>query len=633
MLTELERIRLARRRRLIPAPRVSVATWLDANRVLPRGYPAPVTGPWQTSRTPYIREPLDAFADPEVETIVVMFSSQIAKTEMLLGTLLYAYAVDPAPGMLVLPTLKVMGDFSKDRLMPSIRGVPSLKMGAHQSRDPEGAIMHKRINQATLIAGAANSPAGLSSYPIQNLWCDEIDRWPASTPEGDPLFLAFQRTEAFRRRKIVLTSTPTIKGASRIEDWYSRSDKRVHELPCPACETFHEVTWRIENSKSGEPARLDTYKVRWTSDRPETAHLECPSCKALITDAERTVMVSAGRWRATAPDVKRIRGYKTWAVVSPFKSLEDLVRKFIAAKGEAGKLQTFVNLTLGESWEVESIKVESAELQERRERYVAEVPAGVKVLTCGVDTQDDRLESLVIGWGPGEESWVISRESHYGDPQTSTVWKELDATLNRYWTCEGGGTMRVQCTLVDALGHRTEHVYREVMPRQVRRVYVSIGKDGGDAGQVVSEGKMLETSFGNVRRHIVDASQVKALIYARLRAEGPDGMPVSSGPGVIHFPHTVGDVFFDELTAEHQVIERTKHGVEKLAWAMRPGRRRNESLDCAGMALAAFRVVCPTPAKFDELAAKVASSRRAGPAPTSPTAPRQPRTKGWSGVV
>ena len=341
-------------------------------------------------------------------------------------------------------------------------------------------------------------------------------------------------------------------------------------------------------------------------------------------------MVAAGRWRATAPEVRRIRGYHTWAVVSPFKSLEDLVVKFDASRGETEKLKTFVNLTLGESWEVESIKVESASLQQRRKRYAAEVPAGVKVLTCGVDTQDDRLESLVIGWGDGEESWVISRESHYGDPQKEAVWKELDGTLNRDWPVEGGGTMRVQCALVDALGHRTEYVYREVIPRQVRRVYVSIGKDGGDAGQVVSEPKMLETSFGNVRRHIVDASQVKALIYSRLNAEGADGLPLADGPGVIHFPQTVGDVFFDELTSEHQVIERTRHGIEKLAWAMRPGRRRNESLDCFGMALAALRVVCPTPTKFDELAARVALARGTIKAAEIVQAPHVPRTKNWT---
>jgi phage terminase large subunit GpA-like protein len=614
MATEVARIVASRRARLAPPPRLSVADWLDEHRVLPRGYPAPVTGPWRTDRTPYLREPFDAFADPEVETIVLMFSSQIAKTEFLLGTLGYAYKVDPAPGMLVLPTLDVMGKFSKDRLMPTLRGIASLKMGEHKSRESDGAIFHKRVNGATLVSGAANSPAGLSSYPVQNLWCDEIDRWPATTPEGDPLFLAFQRTEAFRRRKIILTSTPTIKGASRIEDWYERSDMRVLDVPCCNCGAFFEVKWK---------------HIRWESGRPETAHIECPDCGAHISDAERTVAVSKARWRPTAPDVKRIRGYRTWSVVSPFKSLEDLVRKFIAAKGESGKLQTFVNLTLGESWELPSVKVETSELQARRELYAAEVPAGVKVLTCGVDTQDDRLESLVIGWGDGEESWVISRESHYGDPQTPAVWGELDGTLNRDWPCEGGGTMRVQCALVDALGHRTEHVYREVAPRQGRRVYASIGKDGGDSGQVVSQPKPLETRYGNVLRHIVDASQVKALIYARLRESGADGLPLTSGPGVVHFPMTVGDVFFDELTAEHQVIETSKHGVEKLAWAMRRGRRRNESLDCFGLALAALRVVCPTPTKFDELAAKVSASRRSVPV-AAPQATRQARTKGSS---
>ena len=43
----------------------------------------------------------------------------------------------------------------------------------------------------------------------------------------------------------------------------------------------------------------------------------------------------------------------------------------------------------------------------RREHYRAPLPAGVAVLTCGVDVQADRLELELAGWGRGEGSYPV----------------------------------------------------------------------------------------------------------------------------------------------------------------------------------------------------------------------------------
>ena len=597
-------------------PRLLVSDWLDEHRVLGVGE-TERPGPWRTSFVPYLREPLNAFNDPTVETLVLLFSSQIGKTEMLLGSMLYAYGVDPGPGILVLPTLELAAGVSTDRLTPALQGCDVLrdKVGSG-ARKSGAAILHKRINSVPLTVCGANSPASLSSRPARYLWCDEIDLWPSGTEEGDPLALAKQRTVSFLRRKIVLTSTPSTKGASRIDDWYEQSDKRELRAPCPRCGAAFVVKWKSH--------------VRWTTGDPSTAHIECPHCKGAIGDRERHAMFAAAEWVPTAP-FTGTRGYRAWAVVSPIRRLDEMVGEFLEAKKKVETLHTWVNLTRGESWEVPSEKVESAELLLRREEYAADVPAGAEILTAGVDTHDDRLELLVIGWGPGEESWVVLRDTVPGDPENPETWTELDSHLLRAWPCEAGGATRIQATLVDVLGHKTQAVYRAVKPRHSRRVYASIGKSGGAQGQLVTQPKSLETIQGNVLRCVVDADQVKATIYSRLRLMEPEG------PGTVHFPMSVGDAFFTELTAEHLITERNKYGVPAKKWAMRPGVRRNESLDCFGMALAALRVICPTPARFDELSAKLDHSRSTPEAKAvvepQPRAGRQPRTRGWSGSV
>lgn len=574
-------------RRFAPPPRLSVAAWSDEHRLLGRGE-SPVPGPWRTERTPYLREPMNSLTDPTVDTVVLLFSSQIGKTEALINELLFAYSVDPGPGMLILPTLELAGSFSQDRLSPALKAC-SLMATTTKTRTTGDAVLHKRLNGSPLTLCGANSPASLASRPVRWLWCDEIDHWPAATPEGDPLALAIQRTAAFRRRKIVLASTPTVKNGSRIEDWFERSDRRSLWAPCPRCNVPFVVEWN---------------HVRWETGDPSTAHIECPSCRGRIEDNERAAMFSAATWRAEAPEVTRIRGYRAWAVCSPWVRLSEMVAAFLQAKRQPDTLQTWVNLTRGESWEAPTDGVESASLLLRREHYAEEVPAAVDVLTCGVDTQDDRLEALVVGWSAGEISWVISRESFPGDPEDAETWRALDEMLLRAWPREGGGHARIASTLVDCLGHRTGAVYRAIIPRQTRGVRASVGRDGGLNGMLVSPPKALRTPHGTVMRHLVDASQVKGLIYSRLKIED------AAAPGFVHFPDTVGDAFFSELTAEHQVFARNKYGVPSRKWAMRPGHERNESLDTFGLALAALRIVAPTPARFAEVAARVAASER-----------------------
>jgi phage terminase large subunit GpA-like protein len=603
-----------------PAARLVVSEWLDSHRVIGRNYPSAFPGAWRTERTPYLREPLNAFDDAGVEVLVLLFSSQIGKTECQLGTLLYAYGADPGPGMFVMPTVSMAEDLSKNRLVQALQTCAVLEIGSQKGRTSDSSILAKRINDAPLALAGAESPATLASRPIRYLWADEIDKWPSSTAEGDPLSQAMQRTAAFRRRKIVLTSTPTVKGGSRIEDWYERSDRQVFEAPCPRC---------------GRPFVVEWHHVRWTSGEPNTAHLEHleeltdvelargarPGCGGRIEDHERAGMFAKAKWRATAP-FTGIRGYRTWAVVSPWVRLSEMVAAFLQAKKNPETLQSWVNLTRAESWEAPSEKVESASLLLRREQYAADVPAGGLVLTAGVDTQDDRLEAVAVAWGPGEEAWILEHDVFFGDPAHLQVWEELDKFLTRGFTLEGGGEARVQCALVDALGHRTNEVYRAVVARQHRRVYASIGKDGGVAGQLVSSLKVLETKQGNVMRYVVDASQVKALIYSRLKSEE------QHGPGVIHFPMTVGDAFFTSLTAEHLVTQRNKFNVPSKRWALRPGHTRNEVLDCFGMATAALRVICPTPARFADLAAKLGTT----PVPDKGRAavPVRRRTSHWT---
>jgi phage terminase large subunit GpA-like protein len=211
---------------LTPPPALTIADWADAKRRLSSEASAE-PGQWRTSRAAYQRGIMDAISDPEIESVVVMSSAQVGKTELLLNTVGFHVEQDPAPIMVVMPTERDAETWSKDRFSPMARDTPCLRgrISNPRSRDGNNKILHKKFPGGHLTIVGANAPSGLASRPIRTLLCDEVDRYPFSAgAEGDPVNLARKRTVTFWNRKSVLVSTPTIRGSSRIETAYEESD-------------------------------------------------------------------------------------------------------------------------------------------------------------------------------------------------------------------------------------------------------------------------------------------------------------------------------------------------------------------------------------------------------------------------
>lgn len=211
--------------KLKPPPKLTISEWADWFRQMSPEASAG-TGRWHTDNAPYQREIMDAIGNPHVRMVVFKSSSQVGKTEVLLNVLGYYIDYNPAPILVLQPTVEMGQTFSKDRLAPMIRDTAVLrkKMDA-KSRFSGNTIMQKTFPGGHVTIVGANSPAGLASRPIKIVLADEVDRYPVSAgTEGDPLNLAQTRQTTFWDKKTVLVSTPTIKGSSRIESrgWKAR---------------------------------------------------------------------------------------------------------------------------------------------------------------------------------------------------------------------------------------------------------------------------------------------------------------------------------------------------------------------------------------------------------------------------
>ena len=223
---------------LRPDPLLTVSDWADRHRRL-SGKAASEPGPWRTSRTPYLREIMDCLSpSSKVERVAVMKGAQIGLSEC--GNNWIGYVIHHAPGpmLAVLPTVEMAKRNSKQRIDPLIEEseVLSRLVKPARSRDSGNTVLTKSFPGGLLAMTGANSAVGLRSMPVRYLFLDEVDGYPGDLDgEGDPVALAEARTRTFARRKVFIVSTPTIRGASRIEREFEASDQRRYFVPCPVC--------------------------------------------------------------------------------------------------------------------------------------------------------------------------------------------------------------------------------------------------------------------------------------------------------------------------------------------------------------------------------------------------------------
>lgn len=508
---------------------------------------------------------MDACSDASISEVVVMAGAQLGKSEALLNIIGYHIDIDPCPVLVLQPTLDMAQAFSKDRVAAGlIRSTPAIrgKVKDPRSRDSGNTTLHKIFPGGAITMVGANSASGLASRPIRLVLCDEVDRYPASAgAEGDPIQLARKRAATFWNRKIVMVSTPTNDGASRIQDAYEKSDKRRYFVPCKHCHEPQVMAWR---------------NVRWDDGQPETAAYMCEHCGVLWSESDRVWAIRNGQWQATA-EFKGVAGFWINGLYSPWTPLADGVRDFLSVKKNPEQLRVWTNTYLGELWSDPGETIDDFMLADRREE-MAHVPDDVVILTAGVDVQDNRLEISVIGWGRDDESWVISHSTLYGDPSTPQLWTSLDSHLMKQYETESGRRMAIRSTCIDSGGHFTNSVYQYCKKNAGRRIFAIKGV-GGEGKPIA--GRPSKNNVAKCPLFPVGVDTVKDLLFARMRIQEP-------GAGYIHFSDTLDDEYFRQLTAE-KIVTKYHRGFKKRIFEK--VRTRNEALDTMVYSLAAYAII------------------------------------------
>lgn len=562
MLTAREAVFTAIARGLTPDEALDPVDWASANLVLPDG---PFQGQkWSVDAAPYLGDILRLLGSDSAETLVVVRkSAQIGFTQLGLAWLGYIVDAAPADTIVVFPNIKAVTDFNRTKLHRSISGSPKLrrKVFEQKSRSADGSTTTtKQFPGGSIVLTWSSSSADLRSKTVKYAFCDEVDEWPLDLDgQGDPMAMVDARQKAFHETadyKKFVGSTPTIKGASRIDQLFEAGDRRFWQVPCPHC---------------GEFQRLVFKNLKFEGTYPFNAFYSCVHCGTAIEHHHKRAMVRAGKWVAETPGPGRHPSFHIDALSSLLTTWDKIAEEFTGAKDDRSKLKAFVNLTLGEAWEERGDAPEWQRLFARRGDYAAcTIPHGGLVLTMAADVQKDGIYYEVMAWGVGMTNWSIDAGFLPGETadRHSGAWLAFDRVRGRKYRDAYGNDWGIDLAGVDS-GFNTDAVYDWV--RRHPMTLALKGQPGWYHPPMGTPAKADVTWQGKKKRRGLQVWPVgtwplKATLYANLRKPGVRDGAEFDPPGYCHFSQAVHDQrYFQQLVAEH-IKEREAKGRTVREW-------------------------------------------------------------------
>ena len=515
----------------------------------------------------YQREIAAAISDPLIERITLVKPVRVGFSTLVTATIGSYVVNEPAPLLLLLPTEADARDSVVSDIEPIFNATPVLRGAlADGAGDSErNTLLSRRFpGGGSLKIVAARAPRNLRRHTVRILLCDEADAFEVGA-EGNPIRLAERRTLTFPNRKIIIGSTPIFTDTSHVLRAYGESDQRIYECPCPVCGALTEILWS---------------HIVWPEGDPSLAAFVCPHCKEMVDERHKTTMVTAGRWRATRPEVKGHAGFKLNALVSLLANASwgRLAQEFIACKDDPAELQVFTNTILGQGWSSPSMVDQSA-LAARAEDFSLEsIPQEVLFATVGVDVGDDHLEASIVGWTRTSVCLVLGHHSIWGNFTDASTWDELDELLRMRWRHPYGGWLGVDAAVVDAGdGDHYDTVLNFCVPKMRRRVFAGKGLFGARPGFQMAKGKTIAN-----RLALIGVDTLKNVIFDRLQRGH-----------AIRFSKSLEPIYYEQLCAERRTI-RYSHG-QPIRRFERIGRVRSEALDCLVYATAVRTAVQISP--------------------------------------
>ena len=463
--SELRLIRLKATGLLRPRRMESALHWLPRNVVMPLG--TETSGqPFSLSDFPHVAGVIDAFDNPAIRTIALQWASRLGKTTVCLALMAFVAGIYPRNMMLASPSQAAVARVVKGRLYPILESTAGVKHqlinAAHRSN------LYVKLAHCAIYCGWSGSETSLADVGAFFGVGNEIDKWVSVKEEGDSLGLFLNRFKGFPDHKIILESTPTIKGKSRIEKKMQDSNQHRRVAPCPHCGEFQELVAGHEGVAGG----IKWERLHDGSSDPEiafqTAYYECRYCEQRIFNHHRRKMIRAGVWlpegcaigtdgvitgraRREGSDAVGFGPLASWWALT--ETWGSFARLWINSRGNPKQRQDITNGYKGETWELRKQTITAGGVGKR---LASDTPRGIvpregRLLTLTVDRQagvqgeGGYVIWAVLSHGINEAAHVVD----YGRMDNlQQVW---DGPAKRsYPHRDGGPNMMVSAVAIDS---------------------------------------------------------------------------------------------------------------------------------------------------------------------------------------
>ena len=550
---------------LRPPEQLTVSEWAEKYRMLDSKSSA-MQGPWSNDVTPYLVGVMDEFNNYETEKIIFVKPTQIGGTEALQNMIGYIVMQNPSPTMIVYPTETLAKSVSENRLQPMLKATPEIA----KKFDENSSLLELQFDSMYISLTGSNSASGLASKPIRFLMMDEVDKYPgASSKEADPIKLATERTKTFHNKKIYITSTPTLKTGHIWKEKEAADIEKHYFVPCPHCGEY--IEFRFQNIRFPDDEGMSV------ADRAEFATYVCQECGCLINDNDKHNMLKLGEWRTVRHNTKYVRNVAFWinTLYSPFVRWSDIAKEFLVSKDDPENLQNFVNSWLAEPWEDTKLKTSAELVLERQTELPAYVvPQWTKLLTAGVDVQENSLYWSIRAWG----DYLTSQNIAHGQ---ALSFDEIDRIMNMQYLTEDGDPTIVNLCLVDS-GDQTDMVYDFCALHSDYTLPVKGSSHAQLSHYKLSTVNKTDSKAYGMQLVLVDGDRYKDMIAGRMRR------PNGKGSWMVYAGCDME--YATQVTAEHKVNVKTPGGTKQV-WKPKNSHADNHYLDAEVYALAAADVM------------------------------------------
>ena len=444
------------------------STWAEENRMMTSDLSA-VEGLWNYYNTPYTKPIVDCLAESHpADTIAVIKGAQIGFSAGVIENGI-GWIISQNPGNI----LFLVGH--EDLVKDSAKKIDQVIDGSGIRKLIKSSIKRARNTKSGDTDGMKEFAGGYMKLGITNHkslrnismrygFIDDFESMKGETKEaGATTKMIEQRFAAFaKKKKLFYISTPELKETSNIEPVYNLGDKRKWHIPCPCCNEMIILEWATHlKSDINQPAGMT-----WEVDEEgyliaESVGYTCQECGNFFDDRNKMEWLNKGEYFPTCkPSRPGYYSFHISALNAPtfMYGWEHYVRDYMdifknGVRNEA-LYKTFVNLVLGETYEMVSSNISAKELQENIRGYeiniipnktsIIDGNGEIVMLTCACDLNgtlnDARLDWEIVAWSEGGARYSINHGSIGTfinldkNPQLREKWTYKHGAKNSVWT-------------------------------------------------------------------------------------------------------------------------------------------------------------------------------------------------------